>query len=135
MTNQERTVSVDELAAEDVEIVKVLMDDKGGVMYIGSLTGDEFVEWQTINESASPEEKKNSPAKLMVRSLVQGPDKHPDGTELSHEERVLAATRIGTDAMIFKLRKSKIAKTERLLKAIFKLNGISQKNEVQAKNE
>ena len=120
MKNEEHVVSVEELSNDLVEIVKVPMDDKGGVLFIGSLSADDFVEWTSMRDFASPEGKRNSGATLIVRSLVRGEKD---------------ATRVGTDDMIAKFRKVKVSKSERLLKAIFKLNGINQKDEVVAKNE
>ena len=115
----ERLVSVDELSNDQVDIVKVPMDDKGGVMYIGSLSADDFVEWQESKDSGSPDAKKTAAARLITRSLVKGEKD---------------ATRIGTEDMVQKWRKAKIAHSERVLKAIFKLNGINQPAEVAVKN-
>jgi hypothetical protein len=115
----ERLVSVDELSNDQVDIVKVPMDDKGGVMYIGSLSADDFVEWQESKDSGSPDAKKTAAARLITRSLVKGEKD---------------ATRIGTEDMVPKWRKAKIAHSERVLKAIFKLNGINQPAEVAVKN-
>lgn len=109
----DKAVTADDLAAEPVEIVKVVLDDKGACMFVGSLTADDFVEWTEAREAGGPESKKNAAALLIVRSLVKGEKD---------------ATRIGTDAMIPKFRATKVAKTEKLLKAIFALNGINQKN-------
>lgn len=104
---QEHTVGVDDLSNDEVEVVKVPMDDKGGVMFIGSLSADDFVEWQ----EGQKEDKKNAAARLIVRSLVRSLDD---------------PTRVGTEDMVPKFRRAKIAKTERLLRAIFKLNDINQ---------
>ncbi len=116
---EERIVSLEDLSNDQVEIVKVPMDDKGGVMYIGSLSADDFIEWSEARESGEAEAKKNASALLIVRSLVKG---------------ATDPTRIGTPDMVVKLRKAKVSKTERLLKAILKLNYINQRDEGVAKN-
>lgn len=121
MKNEERVVSPEDLSNDQVEIVKVVVDAKGGVMYIGSLSADEFVEWQEAkSDKTDPDAKKNASAVLMMRSLVKGPED---------------ATRIGTPAHVAAFRKAKVSSTERLLKAILKLNYINQKDEDAAKNE
>lgn len=129
---EERVVSPEDLSNDFVDIVKVPMDDKGGVMYIGSLSADEFVEWTETKDASDPEAKKNASAQLMMRSLVKGPDKI-DGKELTAEQRAAASTRIGTPAHVAAFRKAKVSRTERLLKAILKLNYINQKDDL-AKN-
>jgi hypothetical protein len=119
MKIEERIVSPEDLSNDVVEIVKVTMDDKGGVMYIGSLSADDFVEWQETKDGGNQEAKKNASAQLMMRSLVKGPTD---------------PTRIGTPSHVVAFRKAKVSRTERLLKAILKLNYINQKDEADAKN-
>lgn len=129
---EERIVSIDELSNDNVEIVKVPMDDKGGVLYIGSLSTDDFVEWQEAQGNA--EEKKTAAARLIVKSLVKGPDKAPDGKPLVGEQLKAAAARTGSADMVPKLRKAKMSRSELILKAILKLNGINQAAAVATKN-
>lgn len=116
---EERIVSPSDLANEPVEIVKVSVDAKGGVMFIGSLTAEEFSDWNDAKSGGNLEAKKNASAKLIVQSLVAGP-KDP--------------TRIGTQDMVPLFRKSRVARTEKLLQAILKLNGINQPTEESVKN-
>jgi hypothetical protein len=134
MKQTERVYSPEDLSNETPEIVKVSMDAKGGVMFIGSLSAEEFTEWQSTRDSKDPEAKKNASAILMARSLVKGPDKNPDGTPLSGDALKAASQRTGTDAHVALFRKAKVAHTERLLKAILKLNYINQEEEVATKN-
>lgn len=115
----EKVVSVDDLVAEPIDIVKVLLDERGSVLFIGSLSADDFVEWNETKEVGDPEAKRNAAALLITRSLVKSMDD---------------PTRIGTPDMVAKFRKIKVAKSERLLKAIFKLNNINQKDEIVIKN-
>ena len=115
MVKEEKILSADDLAAEPVEIVKVELDDKGGVMFIGSLTADQFVEWQDARNATS-EAKRNAASQLIVDSLVKG-EKDP--------------TRIGTPEMLPFWRKVRVMKSERMLKAIFKLNGINQPDDLK----
>ena len=119
MKIEEHQVNPEDLSNDVVEIVKVSMDDKGSVMYIGSLSADDFIEWQETKDSGDPEAKKNASALLMTRSLVKGEKD---------------STRIGTPTMIAHFRRAKVSRTERLLKAILKLNYINQKDEVATKN-
>ena len=119
MKTEERIVSPEDLSNDVVEIIKVTMDDKGGVMYIGSLSADDFIEWQETKDSGDQEAKKNGSALLMMKSLVKGPTD---------------ATRIGTPAHVAAFRKAKVSRTERLLRAILKLNYINQRDEVAVKN-
>ncbi len=130
---EERVVSPEDLSNDDhrVEIVKVPMDDKGSVMFIGSLSADEYVEWAEAKSSDDPDVKRNAAALLMMRSLVKGPVPGDDATP---EQRKAAAVRTGTDAHVKAFRKAKVSRTERLLKAILKLNYINQRDEATAKN-
>lgn len=119
MDKEERVISLEDLSNDTVEIVRVSMGDKG-VLYIGSLSADDFVEWTELRDSKDKDAKKNAAAQLIAQSLVKGKDD---------------PTRIGTPDMVAKFRKMKVAHSERLLKAIFKLNGINQPAEVAVKND
>lgn len=134
MKAAERILSPEDLSNENIEISKVSMDAKGGVMYIGSLSAEEFTEWQESRDSKDPSIKRMAMALLMMRSLVKGPDKCADGSELNAAQLKTASERIGTEAHVTAFRKAKVASTERLLKAILKLNNINQADEVIAKN-
>lgn len=131
---EEHVVTPEDLSNDQqVEIVKVVLDDKGSIMYIGSLSADDFVEWTEAKESGEPEARKNASARLMMLSLVKGPDKSIDGKELTPDQRTAASIRIGTPAHTVAFRKAKVSRTEKLLKAILKLNYINQKDEVDTK--
>ena len=56
---EERVVSPEDLSNEtNLEIVKVRVDDKGSIMFIGSLSADEYVEWSEAGDKNDPEAKK-----------------------------------------------------------------------------
>lgn len=115
----EKVLTPEDLASEAVEIAKVKVDDKGGVMFIGSLSAEEFAEWNDAKNAGDAETKRNAAAVLIMKSLVKSETD---------------ATRIGTNSMVPLFRKARIARTERLLKAVLKLNGIQQKDEAEVKN-
>lgn len=135
MKAEERVLTPDDLSNDSVDIAKVTLDDRGGVMFIGSLSADDMVEWMEARDGGGREEKKNASARLIIKSLVRGPDKNADGTELTADQRKAAALRVGTEDMVPKFKRAKHSKTERLLKAIFKLNSINQKDEEKVKND
>jgi len=117
---EEHVVSLEELSNDHVEIVKVPMNDKGGVLYIGSISADDLIEWTAERDTSDAEGKKSASARLIMRSLVKGEKD---------------ATRIGTPDMVPQIRKMKSANSERLLRAIFKLNVIGDlRAENAAKN-
>lgn len=117
----ERAVTPEDLSNEPVEVRKVKVDDKGGVMFIGSLTADEFAEWNDAKKNSdSVDMRRNASARLIMQSLVRS---------------LTDSTRIGTEEMIPMFRKARVARTERLLKAILKLNGINEQEEADVKND
>jgi hypothetical protein len=130
----ERVITVEEIGAEPIDIVKVSVDDAGGVMFIGSITGADFAEWTDARDAGDAEAKKTAAAKLIVRSLVQGPEKPTDPEKLKAWDRGAAERRIGTDAMVPLFVRARMGRTERLIKAIFKLNYINQREETATKN-
>ena len=109
-----KILSFDEfLAADGVDYVDVLV--RGGVVRLGSITGEDFVAWTEMRES-SAEAKKDASALLISRSMVDG-----------------AGKRIGDDGKVAQIKKMNLKTTETLLKAIFKLNGINQPDEIAVK--
>lgn len=113
MTEQIATFD-DLLSSTAVEFATVTIDGK--TYCIGSITGAEFVEWQTLRDS-SPEAKKLASSVLISRSLVDADGK-----------------RIGDESKVAQLTKIKLKVSEALLDAIFKLNNINQpKAEADAK--
>lgn len=109
-----KVLSVEEmLAAEDVEYAEI----KGwnGIIRIGSLSAEEFLEWTEANEG---EAKKTAGIRLVVRSLVDAEGR-----------------RIGNDKMIGQFKKKSQAIMERIVKEILKLNGLNTKSEKDTKND
>lgn len=123
----------DELFAQETEvkIVPVYLPDSKKTLYIGSLSAEDYAAWTAMNDGEA-EAKKNAAALLISNSLVQGPD-DPDG-KMTAEQRTSAEKRIGTREMVAKWRGIRIATSERILKAIMKLNGINQPEVEKAKN-
>ena len=113
-----KILSFDEFLTANEAVEYATVSVGGGNVRIGSITGDEFVEWTEMRESGAPGAKKNASSLLIVKSLV-------DET----------GARIGDPAKVDRLRKTNLKATETILKAIFKLNGINQRDEVVAKNE
>lgn len=123
----------EELFAQEskVEITKVYLPSSKQTLYVGSLSAEDYAEWTAANEG-SVEAKKSAAALLIVNSLVAGPD-DPD-EKMTPEQRTAAEVRVGTREMIAKFRNIKIATSERILKAITKLNGINQPEVDATKN-
>lgn len=106
----------DLLSATDVEYATATVDGK--TYRLGSITGEEFVDWQQQRD-VSAESKKIASSILISRSLVDG-----------------AGKRIGDETKAAQIRKIKLKISETLLAAIFKLNGINQPAmEASAKKE
>lgn len=123
----------DEMFAQEteIEIARIYLPSSKTTLFVGSLSAEDYAAWTSMNDG-SPDAKKDAAALLIVNSLVQGPD-DPDG-KMTPEQRKAAEVRIGTRDMIAKFRSIKIATSERILKAITKLNGINQKESDEAKN-
>jgi hypothetical protein len=101
------------IQADKVEYATVPVP--GGLFRIGSVTAEEWVAWSEAREQGE-QAKKIAVALLISRSMVDADGK-----------------RIGDDAMAVRIRKMQIKTTEILLKAIYKLNGINQPDEVLVK--
>ena len=112
----EKTATFDDLLSEtEVEYATISIDKK--TYRIGSITGEEFTEWEE-QKAVSPEAKKVANFILISRSLVDESGK-----------------RIGDETKIAQLRKVKLKVSEAFLRAILKLNGVNQPAEVAAKKE
>ena len=98
--------------ATDVEYFEI--EAWGGIVRIGSLTADDFIEWQEANEGPA---KRTAGLRLIVKSLVDEQN-----------------TRIGTDKHIELFKKKSVAMTEKVVSAIVKLNGLKVKGDA-AKND
>ena len=92
-------------SAEDVEYAEI--EAWGGIVRIGSLTADDFIEWQESNDSPA---KRTAGLRLIVKSLVDEQN-----------------NRIGTDKHIELFKKKSVAMTEKVVAAIVKLNGLKVK--------
>ncbi len=108
----EEFLSFEQFMEADPVEYDVVQLPKGNVR-IGSVTGDEWAEWSEMRES--PEGRKKSGGWLIAKSLV---DK--DGR------------RIGDPAWAVEIVKKNLKTSELILRAIFKLNGISQSAKVEA---
>lgn len=108
-----KVLSMEEfLAINDEEFFEVPVGND--VLLIGSLTADDFIEWQEANEGPA---KRTAGLRLIVKSMVNK----------EHQ-------RVGTDRHLELLKKKSVKVTEQVVKAIVKLNGLSVKGEGDAKN-
>ena len=82
---------------------------------IGSLTGEDMIEWTEANEGPA---KKTAGIRLIIRSLVDD-----------------QGNRIGQDTMIQPLLKRNSAVLNRIVRAVLKLNGMDKAANELAKNE
>lgn len=117
MTEQIGNLSMDDvLAANDVEFAEIEGFTKDGKKFrIQSLTAGDLIEWSEANEG---EAKRTAGLRLIVKSLV---DK--DGK------------RIADDTHIAVFRKKSHKVTERIVKEILKLNGMTVANAGEAKKD
>ena len=113
-----------------VDIVKLMLPGYAEPLYLGSLTAEDYVEWQATAQSTDPDEKKSAAALLIANSLVQG----PEGPFADEAARMAAEKRVGTREMVSKFRQIKIGTSERIVKAILKLNGVNQPDVEKVKN-
>lgn len=112
--------SVDEMVADGASEVQydIIEGFKPGVkIRIGSVSAGDMIEWTEANDG---EAKKTAGLRLITKSLV-GP--------------APANTRISSDKDIAKLRTMRHNVTERIVKSILKLNGMTNKQEVESKKD
>ena len=110
--------SVDEMVsdgASEVQFAKVEGFTPGKMIRIGSVTAGDMIEWSEANET---EAKKTAGLRLICKSLVNK-----------------AGIRISSDKDIVKFRTMRHNVTERIVKEILKLNGMTVKADKDAKNE
>lgn len=87
----------------------------GKVMRIGSLCAEDLIEHQEANEGPA---KRNAGLRLIVKSLVDA-----------------KGERIGRSEHVERLKKVRVAVTERILREILKLNGLGKEAEAAAKKD
>lgn len=104
----------DMLATPDVEYREVRMPEWGGVLYIGSVSAADVIDWQ---ESSEGEAKKTAGIRLIVKSLVnkEAFEGSPGGA------------RIGSDKHIAQLKQKAFKNIEKVVKQIIELNGMDAK--------
>jgi hypothetical protein len=113
---EEHVLSMAEIEAEDgVEYATIPGFKEGQVFRIASLTAGDMIEWSEANEG---EAKRTAGLRLIVKSLVDESGKH-----------------IATDAHIATFRKKTHKVTEAIVKAILKHNGMSVKQDAEAKKD
>ena len=98
-----------------VEYAEIEGFDPGSVIRIGSVTAGDIIAWNNANEG---EAKQTAGLRLIVDSMVDGEN-----------------NRIGRSEHIPLLRDVPVKQTERVLKAIVKLNGLGAKAQADAKND
>jgi hypothetical protein len=114
----EKVLSMEEFLdyqKQAVEYVNVPGLVDGTFIRIGSVTAGDIIKWSEANEG---EAKRTAGLRLIVKSMVDKDNK-----------------RIGTDEHIPLLRNVPVKQTEKLLKAIAKLNGMDAKSQEDAKND
>jgi hypothetical protein len=113
--SDQKVLSMDDIMkADDVEYATIEGFKPGEVFRIQSLTAGDLIEWSEANEG---EAKRTAGLRLIVKSLV-------------NEEGKL----IANDQHIAVLRRKSHKVTERVVKAILDLNGMTTKQEDKAKN-
>jgi hypothetical protein len=115
---QEVYGSVDDMVtdgASEVQYHEIEGFKPGKMIRIGSVTAGDMIEWSEANEG---EAKRTAGLRLITKSLVN--DK---------------GLRISSDKDIVKLRTMRHNVTERIVKEILKLNGMTVKQDKDAKND
>lgn len=99
----------------DYETVEV----RGGTVRVGSLSAEEFTKWTIYRDVVlDGKDLPRAQAMLICESLVDDKGK-----------------RIGDQSQLEALMKMNMRSTERLLKAIFRLNGVGAQAEAEAKKD
>ncbi len=107
---------IDEGGTGDIEYAIIDGFREGEKFRIGSLTAGDLIEWSEANEG---EAKRTAGLRLITKSLV-GPA--PDNTRYAADDKNIVK---------FRARSHKV--TERIVKEILKLNGMSVKGDDEAK--
>lgn len=112
----DKILSIDDvLSADDVEYGLVPGFKLGESFRIQSLTAGDLIEWSAANEG---EAKRTAGLRLIVKSLVDAEGK-----------------RIADDTHIELFRKKSHKVTERIVREILKLNGMTVKQDGEAKKD
>jgi hypothetical protein len=121
---QKSLSSVEEFFAADGVDYDTVPIRGGKTIRIASITAEDWVEWTTLRDSG-PDGKKKAGALLISKSVVN-----------DEGDRFLAATgdEVLSAATVTRIQKLGLPTNEKLLKAIFKLNGITSNNEAVVKN-
>lgn len=118
-----KVLSMQEFLDEpDIEYARIPGFRSDTSIVIGSLSAGDLIEWSEANEG---EAKRNAGLRLIAKSLVDG---NPD------EDEGAKGVRISSDKDLGKLRAKSHKVTERIVKAILKLNGMTVKGDADAKN-
>lgn len=110
--------SVDEMVADGastVEYAEIEGFKPGRKIRIGSVNAGDMIEWTEANDGPA---KRTAGLRLITKSLVNQ-----------------AGTRISSDRDIEKLRTMRHNITERIVKEILKLNGMTVKQDKDSKND
>lgn len=110
--------SVDEMVAEGASEVQYAVIEgfkEGKKIRIGSVSAGDMIEWSESNEG---EAKRTAGLRLITKSLVNA-----------------QGVRISSDRDIIKLRSMRHNVTERIVKEILKLNGMTVKADKDSKND
>jgi hypothetical protein len=122
MAEKKIVASMDEIAASsDVEYATVEGFSKDSPIRIGSLTAGDLIEWSEANES---EEKRTAGLRLITKSLV-GPE----------PENLRYAMGAAEEKNIAILRTKSHKVTERIVREVLKMNGMTVKEDANAKKE
>ncbi len=116
-TPQEQVNSMEEiLAANDVEYASIEGFTKNKPFRIGSLTAGDLIEWSEANEG---EAKRTAGLRLICKSLVN--DKNE---RFANNDKNIG---------VFRTKSHKV--TERIVKEILKLNGMTVKADAETKKD
>lgn len=115
LTKQDIAASNDEEYAE--------IETWDGTFIAGSLTADDFIEWQEANEGPA---KRNAGLRLIVKSHCAPLDGCP-ACAGEGEKHLGKHLRIGDDRDIEMYKAKSVAATEKVVAAIVKLNGLKIK--------
>ena len=114
--NGTKIVSIADIEADDdVEYATIPAFKEGEFFRIKSLTAGDMIEWSEANEG---EAKRTAGLRLIIKSLVD-----EDGK------------RIANDSHLALFRKKSHKRTEDIVKAILKLNGMNVKGAEEAKKD
>ncbi len=103
----------------------------GGVFLAGSLMAEDFIEWTEANDSPA---KRTAGIRLITKSMC-GPSATCPACNDGSDVHVGIHVRVGTDKHIEVFKRKSVAETEKVVKAIVKLNGLNVKGVDAPKND